>query len=285
MELIKQNYIYITKTPKSEIEKIDFASCAEPTQTLENYYNKQSVKPDILINGGFFSFSTGKPVMDFIDEGQVKAAEAWMQYGLGIDKTGNLIYGKDSDRQWRDFISSFPTLVADGKKVPIEMAYEISGKARRTILGYDQNYIYTISIDSPGATLTQSANIALDTGCQYAINLDGGGSTRLLYQGKTYAAGTYNRPVDNIVAIYLKKQQESFIYRVQLGAFSSKENATAFCEKIKLLGGNYQNAFVRYIAPYYKVQVGAFSIKQNAENMLNDLKSKGYSAFIVAEKR
>lgn len=33
----------------------------------------------------------------------------------------------------------------------------------------------------------------------------------------------------------------------------------------------------------YKVQVGAFSKKENAEKLLNELKSKGYSAFIKIE--
>ena len=33
----------------------------------------------------------------------------------------------------------------------------------------------------------------------------------------------------------------------------------------------------------YKVQVGAFSKKENAEKLLNELKSKGYSAFIKVE--
>lgn len=33
----------------------------------------------------------------------------------------------------------------------------------------------------------------------------------------------------------------------------------------------------------YKVQVGAYGVKSNAENMLSDLKSKGYDGFIVEE--
>ena len=33
----------------------------------------------------------------------------------------------------------------------------------------------------------------------------------------------------------------------------------------------------------YKVQVGAFSKKENAEKLLNELKSKGYSAFVKVE--
>ena len=291
MELIQQSNVYITKIKKSEIEKIDFATCAQPTQTLENYYNGLTKKPAVVINGGLYTFSTGKSVMDFIDEGQIQSSEDWIQYGFGIDGLGNLLYAKDTDKLWRDFISAYPPLVVNGEIQNITMASEISARNRRTILGYNDTYIFTISIDTPGATFPEAALIARNIGCTYAINLDGGGSTRLLYQGKAYATASYNRPVDNVVALYVKTQEsettptEQYLYRVQLGAFSSKINADNYCKKIQTLGTNYKGAFVKFIAPYYKVQVGAFSIKQNAENMVNDLKAKGYNAFIVSEKK
>lgn len=291
MELIQQSNVYITKIKKSEIEKIDFATCAQPTQTLENYYNGLTKKPAVVINGGLYAFSTGKSVMDFIDEGQIQSSEDWIQYGFGIDGLGNLLYAKDTDKLWRDFISAYPPLVVNGEIQNITIASEISARNRRTILGYNDTYIFTISIDTPGATFPEAALIARNIGCTYAINLDGGGSTRLLYQGKAYATASYNRPVDNVVALYVKTQEsettptEQYLYRVQLGAFSSKINADNYCKKIQTLGTNYKGAFVKFIAPYYKVQVGAFSIKQNAENMVNDLKAKGYNAFIVSEKK
>lgn len=290
MELIKQaSNIFITKIKKSEIEKIDFALCPQPTQTLEKYYNAQSKKPAILINGGFFALSNGNTVFDYIDEKKVISSSD-LEYGFGIDDKGNLVYGKDTDKNWKDFISAYPPLVVNGQKQKITFADEINYNARRTILGYNDTYIYTISVDSPGATLEKSADIAIQAGCKYAINLDGGGSTRLLYEGKAYAAASYNRPVDNIVAFYTKPAEtitpiEQILYRVQLGAFSSKVNADNYCKKIKTLGTNYTGAFVKYIEPYYKVQVGAFAIKTNAENMVKDLKAKGYNAFIVTEKK
>mgnify|MGYP004472701479 FL=1 len=84
------------------------------------------------------------------------------------------------------------------------------------------------------------------------------------------------------MAIYLKPQ---IIYRVQLGAFRSKSNADAFLLKIKALpdaiGAGYKNAYIRKIGKYYKVQVGAFSVKANAIKVINDLKSKGYNAFLT----
>lgn len=273
--------IITTKTKKTDIEKIDFCVCAEPTQTLDSFYKAQTKKPDILINGGLFTFSTGKSVMDFIDEGKIQSAEDWIQYGLGIDYNNNLIYGKDNERNWKDFLSAYPPLVVDGGRPTITMAQEIAAANRRTILGYNDEFIYTITIDTP-VTLTSAAEIAQQIGCTYAINLDGGGSTRLLYQGQVYAAAVYNRPVDNVVAIYFKTK---VIYRVQTGAFSLRRNAENYQEVIRNLpdniGAGYKNAYIRLIDGLYKVQVGAFSVEANAVRVMNDLKSKGYNAFIT----
>lgn len=69
MELSNYNGITIVKVPKIEIDKIDFISCSEPKETLEHFYNRQTIKPDVLINGGFFALNNGTPVFDFTDDG------------------------------------------------------------------------------------------------------------------------------------------------------------------------------------------------------------------------
>ena len=69
------------------------------------------------------------------------------------------------------------------------------------------------------------------------------------------------------------------IYRVQLGAFEKKDNATAFAAKLKKEGFD---TYIVQIGKYYKVQVGAFSVKKNAEAMLEKLKKAGHDdAFIT----
>ena len=60
-----------------------------------------------------------------------------------------------------------------------------------------------------------------------------------------------------------------------------EENARMYCSQVKALGGVYESAYVRKIGSLYKVQVGAFAVKRNAENMMNDLKAKGFQAFIT----
>ena len=277
MNIEKRNLANIFILSKKEIKNIDFIHCNEPTQTLEQVYNTAVKKPDILINGGFFNTLNGEPVMDFInDYNRISSDSTTSSFGIGVTTTGELKFGRDFEI-WKDFLAAYPPLVISGVCETLGIAKEIDGIHKRTVLGYNDDSVFIIVYDYPGATLKDAAYLAKDIGCKYAINLDGGGSTRLLYKGtKTYAAAMVNRPVDNVIAFYLYEQ----LYRVQLGAFSSKDNADNFCNQIKLLPG-YENAYVRFVESYYKVQVGAFSIYENAKNMLNDLRNKGYNGFIT----
>lgn len=70
-------------------------------------------------------------------------------------------------------------------------------------------------------------------------------------------------------------------YKVQVGAFSIKENCQKMVDRVKAAG------FPTYIPPkdedgLYRVQVGAYSIKDNAYDMRNKLLAAGFAgAFIV----
>ena len=279
------NYVTIVEVPKKEIEKIDFALCKQPTETLKNYYNRQEVKPDILSNGGFFNMSDGKTIFNYRDEGESKTAWHWHTTGMGV-VNGELKYGDLSGEKWNDFITGYPPLIANGKALTIEYATELNYKARRTVLAYNTDTIFLLAIESPGMNFSQMQNVLLGLGVTYAINLDGGGSTKILQNGTSITSTSYNRAVDNVVAIYLKKEPvQKTIYRVQVGAFSKKANAEALLDKIKALpdtiGAGYKNAYVRQIGGLYKVQVGAFSKKENAQRVLDDLKKNGHNGFIT----
>ncbi|MGI6036772.1 MAG: SPOR domain-containing protein [Limnochordia bacterium] len=68
------------------------------------------------------------------------------------------------------------------------------------------------------------------------------------------------------------------LFRVQIGAFSSEENAKALGEKL----GSEENLPV-YVTPGppYRVQVGAFSQRENALRLQEDLQAKGYETILV----
>lgn len=273
----KYSYVTIVEIPKDEIQLIDMDLCAEPKQTLSKYYNACSVKPAVICNGGFFALSTGETCFNYTNDGKVVSSHKGTEDGMGI-VNGQLTYGSTGKLPFTDFVSAYPTLIENGKRANITMAQDINYRARRTILAYNAVTIYIIAIETPGMNFYEMQNMLMEMNLDYAINLDGGGSTKILENGKSITSTLYNRAVDNVIAFYLKPK---VIYRVQTGAFSLRKNAENLLKQIHALGGDYTGAYVRKVGLYYKVQVGAFSVKANATSMLNDLKSKGFNAFVT----
>lgn len=69
------------------------------------------------------------------------------------------------------------------------------------------------------------------------------------------------------------------VYRVQVGAYSTKKNAEAQLDKVKSAGFD---AFIAVVdGKLFRVQVGAYSDKANAEKQLAKVKAAGFSAFIT----
>lgn len=79
------SYVQIVTIPLANISKIDFALCNQPTETPDAYYKRQSVKPQIITNGGFFSMSDGITCFSYKDEGNVISSDSYN----GIAITGN----------------------------------------------------------------------------------------------------------------------------------------------------------------------------------------------------
>ena len=70
----------------------------------------------------------------------------------------------------------------------------------------------------------------------------------------------------------------STLYKVQVGAYSIKANADNLVNELK---GKGYNPIVVTVGGLYKVQVGAYSVRANADALVRELKSKGYDAIVV----
>ena len=199
------------KIPYTSIEKIDFDKCQEPTETLQSYYDRQDIKPDILINGGLFNLSTGQNVMSFINEGvEQNYKNNFVGVGIKYDNLYRLTKGIDNEANWKDFITAFPVLIDNGQKTAKDTwgnAIDINYEAQRQIIGYDDNYVYIVTI-SNSVVLETAQEILMTIGVKYAFNLDGGGSTRTVVFGETVNKPTENRKIDNIISIYLKEKEK-----------------------------------------------------------------------------
>lgn len=282
------SYVTIAEIPREEIDRIDIDICAQPTETLYKYYNRQTRKPTILTNAGFFNMKNGETIFTLINDGGIVSHNTNVETGIGIIDSSTLGYGKMQDYCWRDFICGYPCLLHNGIKQDTSIANSLNYNARRTMVGYNNKALFIVCVDSPGLNFTKMINLMLSLGCEEAINLDGGGSSKMLYNGKPANNDNTNRPVDSVLAVYLKEKPEAkVIYRVQAGAFRSEANAANLKYQINGLedkiGAGYAKAYVRKVDGLYKTQIGAFSKKENAEKVVKDLKSKGINAFITTK--
>lgn len=280
---IQGSYTWFT-IPKNEIDKIDFALCNQPKETVEHYYNRQTNKPNLICNGGFFNMSDGTTIFNFRDNGLSISVSSSHKEGMGIKNNNILEFGNSDNSEYKDFISGYPVLIKNGEPVNTTIGSEIDYKARRSVLAYDNDKIYLIFVNDPGVRFADLKNFLCSLKVTYAINLDGGGSTRCLCDGKLIIGASYSRPIDNVICIYLKPT-EKVIYRVQVGAYRNKANAEVMKNAIRRLSdpiiAGYCNAYIREIDGLYKVQVGAYSKKENAQRVVEDLKRRGYAAFIA----
>lgn len=75
----------------------------------------------------------------------------------------------------------------------------------------------------------------------------------------------------------------NILYRVQIGAFSNKNNADAYLKKAQSAG--FAGFVVLGKDNIYRVQIGAFSNESNAHNYLVQAKSKGFDGFVIRTEK
>jgi hypothetical protein len=125
-------------------------------------------------------------------------------------------------KQWKmmSAVGGGPTLISDGEiRITNNEERMFSGKAildkhPRTAMGYTADgYLIILAIEgrfpgrAEGATLPQEARILKELGCVEALNLDGGGSSCLLINGKqtiTPSDKTGQRPVPAVFMVKTK---------------------------------------------------------------------------------
>lgn len=204
-EPTNKKYVHIVKISKKEIDKIGIEIGQQPRETLQSFYDRQAKKPNLVTNLGLFGMnSAGLPCFSLVSNHQQYAYDGLRTEGFGITDSNELLYGQHKERDWKDFCSAYPMLIKDGKKTIITYATELAYKTRRTCIGYDTNYIYVICVDSPGMTYDELQSLGLSLDLSFMLNADGGGSSRMIYDGKTITNGLENRAVDNMLVVYLK---------------------------------------------------------------------------------
>lgn len=95
-----------------------------------------------------------------------------------------------------------------------------------------------------------------------------------------YTMDTFRKAVKTAMGGVSSVDKAETLYRVQIGAYSKKSNATAQLAKVESAGFG---AFMVLVGNLYKIQVGAYSKKENADAMLARVKEAGFSGFITTD--
>lgn len=201
-------YTQLDIIPFDSIQEVRFCKLAEPTEMLEHYYNRAENKPNIMVNGGLFDMKTGHNVMSFVTMyTEQNYKNGFVGMGTTCYKAQTLQYGKDNEKEWRDFMTAYPMLVIDGKaNKEYGNAKTLNYRTARTAIGVTETgNVLVLTVDKPGMTFEQMTAIFLQYHAVYAMNLDGGGSVRKLHNGKVVNNPSENRKVDSAFCVYLKK--------------------------------------------------------------------------------
>ena len=201
-------YTQLDIIPFDSIQEVRFCKLAEPTEMLEHYYNRAENKPNIMVNGGLFDMKTGHNVMSFVSMyTEQNYKNGFVGMGTTCYKAQTLQYGKDNEKEWRDFMTAYPMLVIDGKaNKEYGNAKTLNYRTARTAIGVTETgNVLVLTVDKPGMTFEQMTAIFLQYHTVYAMNLDGGGSVRKLHNGKVVNNPSENRKVDSAFCVYLKK--------------------------------------------------------------------------------
>lgn len=120
---------------------------------------------------------------------------------------------------------------------------------------------------TPQVTQTQSINQQIEEGLE---NLRQSGQSRP-------ESARQEEPAAPASSTAESNQTANSLFRVQVGAFSQRENAIRLRDQLSEAG----HEAVITSGPPFRVQTGAFSSRDNAERLMNTLRSEGFEATIV----
>lgn len=172
--------------------------------TMGEWYARQEDKPDAMLNGSLWD---NKGAIGTIwKDGQLQRNEGG---GFGIGEAGSgWAFGEPWEQKWENYITGTPALIRGGKltgdHMPLERD-EIARTRRSAICGAG---LIFYMVTGKNLTLAEFTTQLQEFGMYQALNLDGGGSSRLMLDGVPINAPTDNRRCPNAVAVWLVKEND-----------------------------------------------------------------------------
>ena len=207
----------LIKIPRDRISKVDIVNI-RGGMTASNVYKKY--KPDYMINLALYDMATGENITKLKDE-RVQSGYLFSDEGIGITDDFSIKWCK-FDENVKDFVAGSPVLVKNHTKcIDFGNKYSeyIDGVHIRSSIGFNSKEVILYTSDKKMDL--NSLSDALSDCCDYAINLDGGGSSHLQYKDKIYRKST--RKNASWLLVYMKPEVKKM--RICLDAGHGKETA------------------------------------------------------------
>ncbi len=172
------------------------------------------LRPAAAVNGTFFSKRSLRPVGDIVVGGKV-AHFGGMGTAFAFAKEGVDVVRLPKSRRvdWsehRAALAGGPLLVWDGFAKPMPGGegfgdpHVFARSAPRTAMGITNDNHLLLVTTVRGSSLGALARALRSLGARYAINLDGGSSTGMYYQGRMVQGA--KRALTNVLAVYVKPE-------------------------------------------------------------------------------
>ncbi len=198
-------------------------------KTMGQWYRTQAEPPDAMLNASLWDKKGA--IGTIIRQGQQLRSEGnGLGFGL-LDNGGQRwAFGGPWEKNWQDYLTGTPALIWQGKATGghMPLAADERAKTRRSALCAAGDTLYLVT--GKGLSLAEFTNQLLDFGMYYALNLDGGGSSRLMMGGQAVNSPTDDRCCPNAIAIWLKKedkQEETTMKSIYLSPSTQEKNQGA----------------------------------------------------------
>lgn len=153
----------------------DYSSCASETNSfLPPVYNSNA---DVMINADKLPFHNG-PMIAVATDGTYYYFHRTKEFGYSVDE-----FESRTGKQLQAAIANYPSLIENGNVIVNSESVDSKQqtKAARGGIGYNGDFVYLVTASA--ASVPDMAYIFKALGSDYAMNLDGGGSTALYAEG------------------------------------------------------------------------------------------------------
>ena len=202
---------YIDVIPYGDIKQIrNITGKPKSLSEIERLYPDA----DIIINTAIFRMSTGEIEGKVTAEGK-STGDSYYTYGIAFPNDAQPVKSLDNKEGYAEYIGPYSQLVTDGKA---DDTLHDTSKRGRTAIGLTKAglALCVISDDDMMKCSTRAlASLMISLDCDYAINLDGGGSSQGKFpNGKRYAS---TRKVPAWLVIWLRKEERKMKIAIDCG--------------------------------------------------------------------